>query len=161
MVLETTRLEEARKSTAPRGAPGEVRAKILKLVHEHPAMTKSELARATGLAWGTVCYHVDVLRANGLMSAVESEKFVYLLLPTHDAEKVAAYRALRDPDAVAIARHVAGMPQCTMKELTTDLPLSRKVVRNRGATLLAAGILEDFGSGRPRLRCAMPAAVFA
>lgn len=126
------------------------RQRLLALVAEQPGINKSRLCTRLGVAWGTVAYHVHILASAGLVD-VESVGREVNLFPRGLAEgQRRLLKALRDPAAVQVVEALGAVREASLQGLSTQLGLSRKVVRRHLAQLLAAGLVQDKGTRRAR-----------
>jgi len=107
-------------------SPGEpVRKRILELVHGRQGMSKSEIARALEVSWGTVSYHLHILERDRLVYRCRQERRDMFLparpaqMPTPSAEEpVERIRSLLRKES-----------SINIYDLCARLNLERKVVR--------------------------------
>lgn len=117
----------ARRRLRPEELPrSPTRAKILKIVGDHPGMSSRRLVRTLGLTWGTVCYHIDRLVETGHLEETKVGRSRYLRLPgvpeSEDASWAVSSEAARRV-ATAILRH----PGADVKHLAEHAGLSVRV----------------------------------
>ncbi|MFA5944450.1 MAG: winged helix-turn-helix domain-containing protein [Candidatus Thermoplasmatota archaeon] len=127
-----------------------MRERLLALVHEQPGINKSALCGRLGIAWGTVSYHVTILADAGLVD-VEAEGRETNLFPRGLAEgRRRLLRVLREPMAQQVLGALGLVREGGLHELSAQLGQSRKIVRRHLSQLLAAGLVQDKGTRRPR-----------
>jgi predicted transcriptional regulator len=129
---------------------------LLELVQRSPGIHKSELHRASGLGWGTVTHHLDVLLRHGRLKGVKRGKLLHLFPPDRRPEAELYLAALRDPMHQSILSRL-GEPAAAgdgagIQELSRALNLSRKVVRRHLTALGDLGLVERTAEYRPRFR---------
>lgn len=128
------------------------RDRLLALIHRQPGVHKSALCEATGLAWGTVDYHLRMLARGGLVSAQPAGRATRLfpaLLLARQREQLAA---LAEPPASRIAALLRRSPGQGNQALSQRLDLSSKVVRRHLLRLVSEGLVEREGTRRPVYR---------
>lgn len=133
-------------------AAGASRARLLALIHRQPGVHKSALCEATGLAWGTVDYHLRLLARGGLVSAQpagRATRFFPALLVAREREQMAA---LAEAPASRIAALLRRSPGQGNQALSERLDLSSKVVRRHLLRLVREGLVEREGTHRPVYR---------
>ena len=135
-------------------AAGTVRDRLLALVHSDPGISKSELCRSLGIAWGTASYHVQILERAGLLELQRVGR-AKALFPADLGEQFrVALVCKRAREGQLVLETLRRVPQATQRDLAVWLGVSRKVVRRAIQSLLDAGLIADLStglvSGRPR-----------
>lgn len=128
------------------------RERLLALIRDRPGLHKSALCHETGLAWGTVDYHLRLLERGNLVSR-HSVGRTTRLFPAGLRERQSVLATLADHAAARILAAVREAPQ-RMGSLSDHLGLSPKVVRRHVARLLHEGLLLRDGDHRPVYRAA-------
>jgi len=123
---------------------------ILAVIHASPGLTKSELVRKTGMPWGTIWYQVDKLEKNGLIQTLKRRKEVSLFPTGIGPNRIRWLAEIRRPESAAILQMFRSKRELTILDAVEHAGISRRVARERLATLLEAGITEPRGNGRPR-----------
>lgn len=126
------------------------------LIEAEPGITKSEIRRSTGLAWGTICRHTERLVSEGRVVIHGDGKHQHLV-PAHVSESVTRRQvALRRPHARDVLRLFDFHREVDIPRAMEETGLSRRIIALRLTELEEAGLLERRGFGRPRF--ARPAA---
>lgn len=120
------------------------------LIEAEPGITKSELRRSTGLAWGTVCHHTDRLVAAGLVQVHEGGKHKHLFRADVPGDALQRQVVLRRPHTREVLRLFEARREVDIPHAMEATGLSRRIVTLRLAELEEAGLLERRGTGRPR-----------
>lgn len=132
------------------GEDGPTRLRLLALIEHEPGLHKTALCEATGLAWGTVDYHLRLLSRSGRVTLArvgrETRCFPGQLPASHEALLV----SLTSGPAQRIALALRHMPGQGVGALSEQLGLSAKVVRRHLLRLVDHGFLERAGVYRPR-----------
>lgn len=138
------------KAPAEAPAPPGTRDHLLALIEREPGLHKTALCEATGLAWGTVDYHLRLLSRAGRVTMArigrETRCFPGQLAPPHES----LLATLTSGPATRIALALRHMPGQGVGALSEQLGLSAKVVRRHLLRLLDHGLLERAGFHRPR-----------
>lgn len=127
-----------------------VRERLVALVSQHPGLNKSDACRQLAVAWGTLAYHVRMLRAAGLLVAEAHGREVLLFPPASTPQSRLRDRAIRPADAHRILAALGDMRQSGLYDLSRHCNLPPKAVRRHVSSLLAAGFIENHAIGRPR-----------
>jgi predicted transcriptional regulator len=127
------------------GLPASTRDALVDIIRARPGINKSGLCESSNLAWGTIHYHVELLRRQGRIQVVEtgweSLHFVGLLAP-HEMAWIAA---LREQQARLVLERLDDGEARRAGELAQAMGLSRKVIRRHLTVLGDAGIVEKRG----------------
>jgi DNA-binding transcriptional ArsR family regulator len=117
------------------------REEILNLLRKEPGLTKTQLCRKLDLAWGTIYYHLRLLRDDRELverSAWGRRRFYTMDTPSPEALLLPLLRDVTVPQILAA---VSESPGIGIGDLSEHLALSRKVVRRHLAALVRSGIL--------------------
>lgn len=123
---------------------------LLGLVQRSPGIHKSGLHRASGLGWGTLTHHLDVLLRHGRLKGVKRGKLLHLFPPDRRPEAELYLAALRDPMHQSILSRLGEAAR--IQELSRELNVSRKVVRRHLTALGDLGLVERTAEYHPRFR---------
>lgn len=126
---------------------------ILRVIQAQPGISKSELARALGLAWGTVTHHLRMLEEAGLVTSQRIRARVRFFDASLEKSQLINLAFLENPargvlDCLQPGRAVG------IAELSKELAISRKVVRRQLELLVNAGLVSKDDSYRPRFELA-------
>jgi len=69
--VDMARTKTAKATNDPR------RMQLLQIIRERGPLTQSQLAKLTGMSWGTLQWHLYVLEREGLIKRVRRGAFVY------------------------------------------------------------------------------------
>lgn len=119
-----------------------LRARLLRMIDDHPGLHASGLCRATGEPWGTVQYHLSLLEKANLVSAVEEGRERHFFPPTVDPTRARLLALLehgRCGDLVSYIRTHPGQRQVDICDATQ---LSRKTFRSHVQRLMDEGLVE-------------------
>jgi predicted transcriptional regulator len=129
---------------------GPTRERLFALIEREPGLHKTALCAATGLAWGTVDYHLRLLSRAGRVTMArvgrETRCFPGQLAPQHES----LLATLTSGPSARIALALRHMPGQGVGALSERLGLSSKVVRRHLLLLVDRGLLERAGFHRPR-----------
>lgn len=128
------------------------RDRLLRLVEQDPGIHKSELHRRSGVGWGTLTHHLTVLLRHGRLRGVQHGKFFLLFASDRRPEAELYLAALRDPLRQTILSRLGAGGEMGIQQLSTELNLSRKVVRRHLTLLGGMGLVERTSDYRPRFR---------
>lgn len=120
-----------------------LRTRIRDAVQQSPGILPQTLAAQLGCNRSTVRYHVSRMQAAGILRVVSYNQRAHLFLSTMTAQDQDALAVLQRGRTWDLARQVAlnpGQPQC---DLTTNLNMSRKILRKYVDRLLQKGLIEE------------------
>ncbi len=126
------------------------RQEILDAIEQFPGIHKTALCKEVGLAWGTICYHIDSLVKSGLVSAMTTGREMHLFPPTVAPERMRWLTALRSDVARMLVEILRRRPEATIQDFSNLTGASRKVVGRQIAKLQEAGLVINKGTRRPR-----------
>jgi predicted transcriptional regulator len=129
-------------------APGRVlkhplRMRIRDAVQQSPGILPQTLAVKLDCNRSTVRYHVSRMQAAGILRVVSYNQRAHLFLSTMTSADQDALAVLQRGRTWDLARQVAqnpGQPQC---DLTTNLNMSRKILRKYVDRLLQKGLIQE------------------
>lgn len=149
----------------PRPAPivdHPVRDQVLSVIRDRPGISVSELARAVGAYRTTIAFHVDRLRAAGLVRAVHAGRRVVLFASERDATwDDLVHALLSEPACRVVAAALVERPGARAWELCDQLDMSERAVYHHVHRLVAAGLVETVWRGAHRGLAASPRLVVA
>lgn len=134
------------------------RGDILELVQSQGGLHKSELCRATGLGWGTICHHVQALEREQRIDIERHGRQTWAFSSKIDPEIRPLFVALTNGERRDLLSDLAHRSEVTITGLCDELTMSRKVVRTHLTHLVDAGAVERHGS-RPHRYRVKPAAL--
>jgi predicted transcriptional regulator len=140
--------------------PTGTREEILGLIERKPGLHKTALCEATGLAWGTVDYHLRLLSRAGRVTMARVGRETRCFPGQLPARHESLLATLTSAPAQRIALALRHMPGQGVGALSEQLGLSSKVVRRHLLRLLDHGLLERAGFHRPRYQLRPEAAPF-
>lgn len=126
------------------------RERLLDLIRRRPGLHKSALCAETGLAWGTVDYHLRLLERGNLVSRHCAGRTTRLF-PSDLRQSQSLLAALADHTSARILATLRKEPQ-RMSALSDRLRLAPKVVRRHLVRLQRDGLLVRDGAHRPVYR---------
>ncbi len=129
-------------------AGSDARRQLLETVEGHPGLDKSVLCRATGLGWGTLSYHLEVLQASGLVKLRSLGRQTNVFSAQIPDSQLRALAALRQGAGPVLPAAVQRVPGLTVRELAATVGASPKVVRRQLGLLGSRGLVRA-GRSRP------------
>ncbi|MEA3190519.1 MAG: hypothetical protein QOD77_1101 [Thermoplasmata archaeon] len=126
------------------------RQAIARALGEHPGATEKELVDATGLARGSVAHHLRRMAAQSGVRVVRRGRAAYYFLPTVGTSYQHLMRLVRDDHCAAILRTLELKPRTGIQDLSSELSLSRKIVRRYLTELVDFGLVSRSADYRPR-----------
>lgn len=121
---------------------GSTRERILEIVTARPGIPLTRLKARLDVSWGTLFYHLGILREKGLLRSVRAGRrrlvFPAHLFPSEKAFVAAAF--LEGETARRIATAIRDHPDARIDELAALTGKSRRVVYYHVRQLLDAGI---------------------
>jgi predicted transcriptional regulator len=115
---------------------------ILNLLQQHPGLHKSELARALGLGWGTISYHLQVLCQTGAVQQMRRGRRLRLFPGGMDEKQMRLLCAMRQDVQNDILKALTFSPGAAAESLADELGLSRRLIRRHLASLEEDGIVD-------------------
>ncbi|HWG91060.1 MAG TPA: winged helix-turn-helix transcriptional regulator, partial [Candidatus Thermoplasmatota archaeon] len=128
----------------------DARNRLFEQVRSSPGMNVSELAEATGLGWGTTVYHLQRLKATGLVSEKRggNSKCFFVNGGAVSPAAQRAQAALRHEKAQQIVTFLQANPAASQKEMAAALGLSPALVSFHVKRLVEAGVLSKARAGK-------------
>lgn len=128
------------------------RRRLLAIIRDRPGIHKAGLCEESGLAWGTVHYHLRVLeRARTVV--IDAGRREARIFPDGTPERHRAWLgALRNPDSPRILGELQDAPGQGVTDLSRRLGLSPKVVRRHLDRMHRRGLVERTDDRRPEYR---------
>ena len=124
------------------------RSRIYACIRDHPGITPTEIARATGINRGTARYHLSRLREAGLVSAVNRDGRVGYFRRGYDATSKTICCHLRNNTRREILALLLDDPGITQSEIADDTGISRSAAAWHLQRLDADGLIESDRDGR-------------
>jgi DNA-binding transcriptional ArsR family regulator len=121
----TVALRDSGTTTGPWGHGRQV---VREAVLRRPGLHKTGLCQETGLAWGTVAYHLASLLRGNELEQVRLGKEAHVFAPHTPVGHRAWIALLRSPEAERVVRHIAERREATVADLVAALPSSRRAV---------------------------------
>lgn len=129
--------------------PAETRERLVDVLRGTPGLTQREAARALGLDYSTIQYHVRRLERERAVRLVPLGRVQRLYLPEDEpSAALRAKAALESPGARAVLELARARGGVTVRDIVDVLALPRSTAHERLARLARAGVLvpEDAGS---------------
>jgi predicted transcriptional regulator len=126
------------------------RLTILGLIRSHPGIHKAELSRRTALSWGTIVYHLGVLKRTGRIVTERHrnlEMAYEARVSPQERHWIGVLGRSEGPDLVD---HLRAKPGDGVQSMSRHYNLSRKVIRRHLARLEEAGIVVRSVDYRPK-----------
>lgn len=124
------------------------RERLLGIIREHRGVHKSELCRLTGHGWGNVGHHVQVLERQGLIETETHGRLLWIFDRNVNQRDRAMTVALQPSPARRILQALGLQPKATIRSLSEELAVSRKVIRHHLSVLKRVEAVEE-AEGRP------------
>jgi len=139
-------------ATVAKGARGvsPTRRAMESLLQETPGLSLSEVCRALHVGWGTVQYHVNTLRREGILGTVQVLGKRVLYFHGEDAQASRAKAVLRHHRLRRIYDEVQRLPGLTEKQLVQRSGLARKAAHNYLELLQELALIEATNSDEGR-----------
>jgi len=121
----------------------ETRRKLFEEIRRFPGIHFRELRRRTGLAIGSLQYHLDVLCKTRLVRAEKRGKFIryFPLIGEPSKEEREALSLLREENVRKIVLYIADKKRATNRQLARFLGLSPSTVSFHISKLVSAGLV--------------------
>jgi biotin operon repressor len=120
-----------------------LRQRIREAVRGSPGILPQTLAANLGCNRSTVRYHVTRMQAAGILRVVSYNQRAHLFVSTmapQDQDALAVLQRGRTWDLARLVAHNPGQPQ---RDLTTNLNMSRKILRKYVDRLLQQGLIQE------------------
>lgn len=131
------------------------RERLLALVRERRGVHKSGLARLAGRGWGTMSHHIPFLIEDGHIETEVHGRLLWIFardVPQRERELIIALRG----SAAQRLLEALGMKQrATIRMLSDELAVSKKVIRTHLSHLQRAGAVEKTEGNPPTFATAL------
>lgn len=131
-------------------APGEnalldhrVRRRLYQLIHRKPGMHASEICRESGEPWGTVHYHLALLRNSKLVTSLEAGRERHFFPPDVDPQRARLLSLLNQGRRQEIAGFIRDNPGIRQVDICDAMAVSRKTFRSSIRPLVEEGLIEE------------------
>ena len=128
------------------------RKALMATIRERPGIHKAALCEASGLAWGTVHYHLRVLERRKDIVIDSSLREARIFAAQVSPRQRAWIRVMSNPHGPRIMDELAPDRGQAVSELSERLGLSPKVVRTQLTRFHEEGLVEREGDHRPEYR---------
>lgn len=125
-----------------------LRRGIIDMLGRSPMMSKNALRECLGCSWGTLRHHVKVLERAGLVAHGQGGDRRRYFLPGLEPAHAKAIAALRSGRALELLRMIRERPGVAQRSLTSELNMSRKMLRIYVDRLVANGLVREEQAGR-------------
>lgn len=120
-----------------------VRKRLLGLIKAKPGIHASELAREVEEAWGTVQYHLSLLRKAEMVQSLPAGREKRLFPNDVDPVKVRLLSLLHQGRRHEIADFIQTHPGLRQVDICDALTVSRKTFRSSVRPLVKEGLVEE------------------
>jgi len=120
-----------------------MRRRMMEIIKREPGIKISQLCRETTAGWGTIKYHLNLMRRAGLIVARNTGRDCLLFASDVPNEELGAHEALRRGRASHLARAIAETPGASQKELCERVHMTRKIIRRYVELLSQAGLVSE------------------
>ncbi len=134
---------------ADRNGPA-TRHEIVNTLRHEPGITKSQLCRRLGLAWGTISHHVQLLETTGVVERQRINGRKRLFLAGLSREEQAWSQLVRSLVVPELVRRIEAQPGIGIHDLANALRLNRRLVRRNLDRLIESGLVGQTTDYRPR-----------
>lgn len=127
-----------------------VRARIVEIVRQSPGIYKSELARLSGLSWGSVNHHLRVLRRSGELVVDRRRALANVYPAGTSADHIRWIGLLGRPDNPDLVGYLRDHPGHGVQSMSQHYNISRKIIRRHLARLEEVGLVTRSEDYRPK-----------
>ncbi len=127
----------------------DTRSAILQVVEQARAIHKSALCRQVDRAWGTVGYHLRLLKQEGLLVTERHGGLLWAFPASLQRWERKEARILAEPGADSIIVALARKPGLTVDDLDAELDLPTKTIRRHLSQLQEVSLIDKEGK-RPQ-----------
>lgn len=120
-----------------------VRRRIWDIIRNRPGIHASQLCRESGEAWGTVQYHLGLLRKGELVTSVEAGRERRFFPPGVDESRARLMSLLEQGRREEIARFILSHPGQRQVDVCGKVSVSRKTFRASVQPLVEAGLIQE------------------
>lgn len=125
------------------------RERLLAIIREHRGLHKSELCRLAGYGWGNVGHHVVVLVEQGVVETQKRGRLLWIFDSKVSARDRDLVVALRPSPARRILQSLGLQPKATIRSLSDELAISKKVIRHHLSVLKRVDEVEQLEGNPP------------
>lgn len=125
------------------------RDRLLTIIREHRGVHKSELCRLAGLGWGNVGHHVAVLKEQGHVQTETHGRLLWIFDAQVSARDRDMLVVLRPSPARRIMQALGLQPKATIRSLSDELAVSKKVIRHHLSVLKRVDAVEQLEENPP------------
>lgn len=120
-----------------------VRRRLLGLIRKQPGIHASELARGMDESWGTVQYHLNLLRKAEMVQSVEAGRERRFFPEGVDDQKMRMMTILTQGRREEIAQFIHANPGARQVDICNALDVSRKTFRNSIRPMVDEGLVQE------------------
>lgn len=120
-----------------------VRKRLLGLIDQRPGIHASELAREMDESWGTVQYHLSLLRQADLVTTVEVGRECRFFNDGMDPSKARLLGLFHQGRRSEIAEFIHAHPGSRQVDICNALGVSRKTFRSSIRPLIEEGLVDE------------------
>ena len=121
---------------------GATREEIFESIRAAPGTYRLRLCKELGLPWGTVAYHVRVLKAEGRVEQRTHKGRAILFVEGHSNADARLGASMHTPGAREVLQNLDPSRGAGIQEISARVHLSRKVVRRILEDFVDSGLLE-------------------
>lgn len=119
------------------------RKRLLGLIQRRPGIHASELTREVDESWGTVQYHLSLLRKADLVDSVETGRERRFFPSGVDPQKARLFSLMTQGRRAEVAQFIRDHPGARQVDVCDALDVSRKTFRNSIRPLVDEGFVEE------------------
>lgn len=120
-----------------------VRKKLLGLIRKSPGIHASELARGMDESWGTVQYHLNLLRKADMVQSVEAGRERRFFPDGVESSKIRMMTVLTQGRRSEIAEFIHANPGARQVDICKALDVSRKTFRSSIKPMVEEGLVQE------------------
>ena len=120
-----------------------LRRRIYGIIQRHPGIHASELCRESGEAWGTVQYHLQLLRKGDLVQSLEAGRERRFFPPDIDPEEAHVVSVLNQGRRHEIFDCIRENPGIRQVDVCNAVAVSRKTFRSSIRALVDEGLIQE------------------
>lgn len=120
-----------------------LRRRLVRVITDRPGIHASELAREVEEAWGTVQYHLSLLRKADIVSSVEAGRERRFFPAGIDESKARLLSLLHQGRRPDITRFIHEHPGARQVDICQALDVSRKTFRASVRPLVEEGLVHE------------------
>lgn len=120
-----------------------LRRRIYHLIQHRPGIHASELCRESGEAWGTVQYHLTLLRKGSLVTSLEAGRERRFFAPDVEPQKARLLAVLNQGRRHEIVQFIRSNPGIRQVDVCEAVDVSRKTFRASIRPLVERGLVVE------------------